>query len=76
MGFYCRDSFLIFIILNIEYTMSIDAFLQSLFKTEMAKPMELASELEVGTTRIGRDRLLYRVVRRKGQKVWKRLNMN
>jgi hypothetical protein len=57
--------------------MSIDAFLQSLFKTELAKPMELAADLEVGTTRIGRDRLLYKVVlTRKGQKVWKRLNMN
>lgn len=42
--------------LAILYTMSSDAFLQSLFKTELSKPMELAADLEVRTTRIGRDR--------------------
>ena len=56
--------------------MSIEAFLQSLFETEMAKPMELANTLEVGTTRLGRDRQLYRVVVRNGQRVWKRLILN
>jgi hypothetical protein len=56
--------------------MSLEVFLKCLFETEMAKPIELAADLNVGTARIGRDRLLYRVVRRKGQKVWKRLNMN
>jgi hypothetical protein len=42
----------------------------------MAKPMELAADLKVGTTRIGRDRQLYMVCLRNGHKVWKRLNIN
>lgn len=54
--------------------MSLEAFFTGLFKTEQAKPMELAAQLEVGTTRIGRDNRLYMVCMRNGRKVWKRLH--